>query len=66
MNLTPDEIARRELGKLSLEMRNMGTNIMAVPIAEFSLIRTEVAALIDTVKDKEIKNNNFYSFTHKN
>lgn len=53
---TPAEIAAREIGKLNLEMRGMGPVQQGVPLAEFTLIRTDVAYLIERVLDKEVKN----------
>lgn len=53
---TPGEIAAREIGKLNLEMRGMGPVKQGVPLAKFTLIRTDVAYLIQEVLDKEVKN----------
>lgn len=53
---SPEEIAAREIGKLNLEMRGMGPVKQGVLLAEFTLIRTDVAYLIQQVRDKEVKN----------
>lgn len=54
-DISPKELVTREIGKISLEMRQMGQNMDFVPLTEFILVRTDNAYMIDRVDDSRIK-----------
>lgn len=52
---TPRELVNREIGRMSLEMRNMGGYKDYVRLADLRLVRTESAYIIEEVLEKEVK-----------
>ena len=53
--IEPKELALRESGKLSLEMRRMGMNKDYIPLAALSLVRTETAYIIEGIQEQAVK-----------
>lgn len=54
-DIQPKELALRESGKLSLEMRRMGMNKDYIPLAVLSLVRTETAYIIEGIQEQAVK-----------
>lgn len=54
-NISPDQLVTREIGKLNLEMRMLGQKTDFVPLAEFSLMRTDTAYIIDGISENGVK-----------
>ena len=54
-DIKPKELALRESGKLSLEMRRMGMNKDYIPLAVLYLVRTETAYIIEGVREQAVK-----------
>ncbi len=54
-NISPEHLVTREIGKLNLEMRLLGQKADFVPLAEFSLMRTDNAYIIDGVQENGVK-----------
>lgn len=52
----PAELIRREIGRMSLEMKNMGENCDYIRLADLRLVRTENAYIIEEVIEKGVKN----------
>ncbi|MDE5590492.1 MAG: hypothetical protein K2J60_15340 [Acetatifactor sp.] len=52
---TPRELVNREIGRMSLEMRNMGGYKDYVRLADLRLVRTESAYIIEEVLEKQVK-----------
>lgn len=52
---TPRELVNREIGRMSLEMRNMGGYKDYVRLADLRLVRTESAYIIEEVLEKGVK-----------
>ncbi len=52
----PRELVNREIGRMSLEMRNMGGYQDYVRLADLRLVRTESAYIIEEVLEKQVKN----------
>lgn len=51
----PALLAARETGKVSMEFRSMGGSNGVIRLADLSLVRTESAYLIESVKEKGVK-----------
>lgn len=51
----PEQLAAREAGKLSLELRGMGAGSGFVELARLSLVRTETAYIIERVEEDRVK-----------
>lgn len=51
----PEQLAAREAGRMSLEMRNMGAGSGFVELARLVLVRTENAYLIEHVEENSVK-----------
>lgn len=54
-DLEAEELVSREIGKMSLEMKNLGMARDFIHLADLKLIRTESAYLIDEVMEKNRK-----------
>lgn len=52
---TPRELVNQEIGRMSLEMRNMGGYKDYVRLADLRLVRTESAYIIEEVLEKPVK-----------
>ena len=51
----PRELVNREIGKISLEMQNMGNVQDYICLADISLLRTETAYIIENIEEKKVK-----------
>lgn len=51
----PQELINREIGRMSLEMRQMGTVKDYICLAHLKLVRTENAYIIEDVLEKDVK-----------
>lgn len=51
----PRALVNRELGKVSLELQNMGNTQDFISLAELSLLRTEGAYIIEHIAEKNVK-----------
>lgn len=54
-DITPRALVNREIGKVSLEMQNMGEMQDYISLAEIVLLRTEGAYIIEHIEEKGIK-----------
>lgn len=54
-DIAPRTLVNRELGKLSLEMQNMGNVQEFIALADISLLRTEGAYIIEHIEERNIK-----------
>ena len=54
-HISPKNLVTREIGKLNLEMRMLGQRTDFVPLAEFSLMRTDNAYIIDGISENGVK-----------
>lgn len=52
-DISPEKLALRETGKISLELKNMNSSRNFVPLAEFVLVRTETAYVIEKVEENK-------------
>lgn len=52
----PAELAARETGKVSMEMRSMGGSTGILRLADLKLVRTDSAYLIESVEENKVKN----------
>lgn len=52
---TPKELVSREIGRLSLEMKNVGSTCDYVRLAELKLVRTDSAYIIEAVRENDVK-----------
>lgn len=52
---TPRSLVNRELGKVSLELQNMGNVQDFIALADISLLRTEGAYIIEHIEEKSVK-----------
>lgn len=52
---TPRALVNRELGKVSLELQNMGNTQDFISLADISLLRTEGAYIIEHIEEKKVK-----------
>lgn len=52
----PRELVSREIGRMSLEMVSMGTNMDYICLAQLKLVRTDSAYIIEEVKEPKVKN----------
>lgn len=52
-NLNPEQSALRELGKINYEQRKVTTGVQEIELAEFKLLRTEGAYVIDSIFDRK-------------
>lgn len=52
---TPRALVNRELGKVSLELQNMGNTQDFITLADISLLRTEGAYIIEHIEEKRVK-----------
>lgn len=53
--ISPKELVTREIGKISLEMRQLDRTLDFVPLAEFTLVRAEHSYVIDHVQEQGVK-----------
>lgn len=51
----PRELVNREIGRMSLEMKNAGTHLDYIRLAELTLVRTDSAYIIEEVKEVNVK-----------
>ncbi len=51
----PRELVNREIGRMSLEMRNMGAVRDYIPLADLKLVRTENAYIIEEILENGVK-----------
>lgn len=54
-DINPRELINREIGKVSLEMQNMGIVQDYICLADISLLRTEGAYIIESIEEKKVK-----------
>lgn len=54
-DVNPRELVNREIGKVSLEMQNMGNIQDYICLADISLLRTEGAYIIENIEEKKVK-----------
>ena len=54
-DINPRELVNREIGKVSLEMQNMGDVQDYICLADISLLRTETAYIIENIEEKKVK-----------
>lgn len=54
-DINPRELINREIGKVSLEMQNMGITQDYICLADISLLRTEGAYIIENIEEKTVK-----------
>ena len=54
-DVNPRELVNREIGKISLEMQNMGIVQDYICLADISLLRTEGAYIIENIEEKKVK-----------
>ena len=54
-DVNPRELVNREIGKVSLEMQNMGAIQDYICLADISLLRTEGAYIIENIEEKKVK-----------
>ena len=54
-DINPRELINREIGKVSLEMQNMGVVQDYICLADISLLRTEGAYIIESIEEKKVK-----------
>lgn len=54
-NETPRNLIARELGKMSLEMKNMSGNEEYVRLADLRLVRTDTAYIIEEIRENAVK-----------
>ena len=54
-DVNPRELINREIGKVSLEMQNMGDIQDYICLADISLLRTEGAYIIENIEEKKVK-----------
>lgn len=50
-DMAPAQIVDRELGKVSLEIYNLGENADYIPLADITLVRTDSAYIIDNINE---------------
>lgn len=55
LEMTPELLAAREISRVSLELRSLGSGTGAVHLADITLVRTESAYLIEKV-DESVRN----------
>ena len=53
--VNPRDLVNREIGKLSLELQNMGNIQDYICLADISLLRTEGAYIIEHIEEKSVK-----------
>lgn len=53
--VSPEELVTREAGKISLEMRQIDQAADFVPLAEFTLVRSEQSYVIERVTEQAVK-----------
>ena len=54
-DVNPRDLINREIGKISLEMQNMGILQDYICLADISLLRTEGAYIIENIEEKSVK-----------
>lgn len=54
-DVTPRTLVNREIGKVSLELQNMGNVQDYICLADISLLRTEGAYIIEHIEEKSVK-----------
>ncbi len=54
-DIAPRALVNRELGKVSLELQNMGNVQEFITLADISLLRTEGAYIIEYIEEKSVK-----------
>ena len=54
-DINPRDLVNREIGKVSLEMQNMGSMHDYICLADISLLRTEGAYIIENIEEKTVK-----------
>ncbi len=54
-DVTPRSLVNRELGKVSLELQNLGNVQDFIALADISLLRTEGAYIIEHIEEKNVK-----------
>ncbi len=54
-NLKPRQLVNREIGRMNLEMKNIGGQGDYIRLADFSLVRTESAYIIEDVTEATVK-----------
>jgi len=54
-DVTPRALVNRELGKVSLELQNMGNTQDFICLADISLLRTEGAYIIEHIEERSVK-----------
>ena len=54
-DMLPRELVNREIGRLNLEMRNIGGQGDFIPLADLKLVRTDSAYIIEEVEDVAAK-----------
>lgn len=54
-DINPRDLINREIGKVSLEMQNMGVMQDYICLADISLLRTEGAYIIENIEEKTVK-----------
>lgn len=55
VNQEPEELVQTELSRNSLEMQNMGVEKDYVRLADFDMVHTETAYIINEIKEKGVK-----------
>ncbi len=55
-DMQPRELVNREIGRLNLEMRNIGSQGDFITLADLKLVRTDSAYIIEDVEDTVAKN----------
>lgn len=54
-NITPQQLVTREIGKISLEMQNIAGVKDYIRLADFNLVRTDTAYIIDSISESKAK-----------
>ncbi len=54
-DISPDKLVDRELGKMSLELHDMGGQVDYIPLADITLIRTDSAYIIEHIEERAVK-----------
>ncbi len=54
-DVNPRDLVNRELGKVSLELQNMGNTQDFICLADIALLRTEGAYIIENIEEKDVK-----------
>ena len=51
----PQQIVNREIGRMNLEMKNIGSGVDYIRLADLTLVRTDSAYIIETVRENGVK-----------